>query len=431
MSIVLGMLGALFGLMLLGVPLGHTLSVIGATVMHFHAKLPVWMFIQRFFAGLDSFVLVAIPLFMLSGSLMNTAGLTERLIRLADALVGHMRGGLAQINVVVSMFFGGISGSAVADTAGEGQIIIPAMVKRGYDPSFATAITVASSTLAQIIPPSIIAVIYAATMGVSVGALFLACAIPGLLVGGVQMAMSYIYAVKRDYPREPRATLADFIKALRDSALSMGMPIIILGGVIGGIFTATEASVVAVVYAIIISVFQYKSLKWSDFIQVVRSTAKACSLTAFCIGGASAFGWLMGLFRVNTVVAELLGSLTNSPASVMVFAVVLYLILGTFMDSTPATIVFAPLIAPVAARAGVHPVQLGVVVIITLALGLITPPYGLCLLLGASIAKISVREALRDVLIIGVACLAVVALVIIWPDLVLFLPRLLMPNAGV
>lgn len=427
-SVLIVMLCGLFGLMLLGLPLGFTIVFVSSIVLVSFTDLPLWMFIQRFFAGLDSFVLVAIPFFLLAGNIMNKGNITDKLIDFSYALVGHIKGGLALVNVLVSMLFGGISGSAVADVSGVGTVIIPAMIKKGYSKSFSVAITATSSTLGQIIPPSIIMIIYAASSGSSVGALFLAGAIPGLLIGLGLMLVSYIYAVKYKYPSEKKRSFKEILSATKEALYTLGAPIIIIGGVVFGIFTATEASVIAVVYCLIITMFIYKTITWRDIPEILLDTAKMSAVTLFCIGGASMFGWLMGYFRINEAATVLISSVTGSGVGFLLIVVALFLLVGTFMDAAPAIIIFVPVIVPIANSLGINSVHLGIVICTTLAFGLITPPYGLCLLLASSIAGIPAHRTFRDLAI----CLGVVVLVLLiitfMPDIILFLPRLIVPE---
>lgn len=422
------MLGGLFGLILLGLPLGFTISFVSAAVLKFMADMPLWMFMQRFFAGLDSFVLVAIPFFLLTGNIMNQGNITDRLIKFAYALVGHIKGGLSLVTVIGCMLFGGVSGSAVADVAGVGSVMIPSMIKKGYSPAFTVALTSTASTLGQIIPPSIIMIVYASTAGTSVGALFLAGVIPGALIGLSLMVVGYFYAVRNDFRSEPRQSLGEMARATWDALLTLAAPLIIIGGVVSGVFTATESSVIAALYCFFLAVVVYKTISLSQIPQIMLETAKMSALTLFCIGGAAMFGWLMGYFEVTALATEMLAGVSANEYVYLLIVIALFLVLGTFMDAVPAIIIFVPVVAPIATELGIHPIHLGLVVSVVLAFGLVTPPYGLCLLLGSSIAKIPAHVTFRE---LGV-CLGVVTLVIILiaflPESVLFLPKMLMPK---
>lgn len=428
MTSLLTMIGGLFILMLLGLPLSFTIISVSITSLLLFTDLPIWVFMQRFYAGLDSFVLVAIPFFLLTGNLMNEGKVTNRLIDFAYACVGHIKAGLAQVNIMVSLLFGGISGSAVADVSGVGSVLIPAMIKKGYSKSFAVAITSTSSTLGQVIPPSIIMIVYAASAGTSVGALFLAGVVPGILIAAGLMLLSYFYAIKHGYPSENNFSLQVFWRTLKKALLPLGAPLLIIGGIVGGIFTATEASVVAVLYCLFITMVIDKTITVMQLPRIIISTAKMSGLTLFCIGAASMFGWLMGYFQVNNLISSFLSEISVHQSILLLIFVGIFLALGTFMDSVPAIIIFVPIVAPIAAASGIDPVHLGIVISVALAFGLVTPPYGLCLLLGASIAKIPAQETFKD-LFIGLTCIILILLFLVFfPSVSLYLPRLIMPD---
>jgi len=428
MTPILFLLFGLMGLMLLGVPLAFSIFISSASALVIFTDLPFWQIMQRFFAGVDSFVLTAVPFFLLAGNLMNSGKITDKLINLASVLVGHIRGGLAHINVVTSLFFGDISGSAVADASGEGTIIIPAMVKKGYTKSFTVAITATSAVLGQIIPPSLIMIIYASCAGVSVQALFIAGIIPGILFAISMMIVSYIYAVKYNYPREEKKTLKDFWFAIKNSFLVLLMPLIIMGGVLSGICTATESAVIAVVYSLIITLFVDKTLTFKDLVPIFTDTAKSTATILFCIGSASTFGYLLAYFRANDMVLKLMTDFNFSTNGYIVFIVVLFFILGCFMDATPAIYIFVPIVVPTGMALGMNPVHLGIIICLVLAFGMVTPPYGLCLLIDCQIAKINPKESFKDIFVMLIGVTIVLLLIIFWEDFILFLPRILVPK---
>ena len=419
--------GMLF-LMLFGLPLAFSLFAVSTFVLLVYTGLPLWQIIQRFLAGVDSFVLTAIPFFLLAGNLMNAGQITDKLLSLASAMVGHIRGGLAHINVLSSLLFGAKSGSAVADVSGLGTVLIPAMVKNGYATSFTVVITCTSSVLAQIIPPSLIMIIYAATTGASIQALFIAGIIPGIGLALVMMAMSYIYAVKYDYPREKKKTFRQFLRAVKEAALVLLMPVIILGGVLSGICTATESAAVAVVYTLIITLFVEKTLTFRDLPPIFIATAKGTASSLFCIGAATAFGYLLAYFQANKWVMELMVKMNLGVNGYIVFIVILFLILGMFMDATPAICIFAPIVVPVGLAMGMHSIHLGMIICLTLAFGLVTPPYGLCLLLACQIAKVEPQKVFLDLFFMLLAITAALLLIIFVPEFILWLPRLAVPQ---
>lgn len=415
-------------LMLTGLPLAFAIFATSTYVMMMYTRLPLWQIMQRFFAGVDSFVLTAIPFFLLAGNLMNSGKITDKLIRLSSTMVGHIRGGLAHINVLVSLLFGGVSGSAVADTSGVGTILIPAMVKEGYTTSFTVAVTATSSVLGQIIPPSLIMIIYAATAGASVQAMFIAGVIPGILLGGAMMAVSYIYAVKYDYPREKRKTFMDFLRAFRESFLVLLMPVIIIGGVLSGVCTATESAVIAVIYSLIITIFVDKTLTFRDLPPIFIATAKGTAVSLFCIGAATAFGYLLAYFRTSDYVLRLMAEMELTQTTYILFIVVLFTILGMFMDATPAICIFVPIVIPAGLAMGMHSVHLGMIICLVLAFGLVTPPYGLCLLLACQIAKIAPQKVFRDLAFMLLAVAVTLLIIIFVPQLILWLPQVLVPK---
>jgi len=421
----------LFGMVffiIIGLPLAFSIFIISSGTLILFTDLPFWQIMQRFFSGVNSFVLTAIPFFLLAGNLMNSGKITDKLIRLSSALVGHIRGGLAHINVLVSLLFGGVSGSAVADTAGIGTLLIPSMIKKGYTTSFSVSVTATSSVLGQIIPPSLIMIIYAASTGVSVQALFVAGVIPGILLALSMMGVSYIYAVKYDYPREPRKSGMDLWIAFRESFHVLLMPVIILGGVLTGVCTATESAVIAVVYSLFITLFIDKTLTFRDLLPIFVTTAKSTATSLFCIGSATIFGYLLAYFRANVLIANMMTQLNFTSTGYILFVVALFTIIGAFMDATPAIYIFVPIVAPAGLALGLHPVHLAMIITLVLALGMVTPPYGLCLLLACQIAKIDPRRVFFDLGIMFIGVSITLLIIVLWPDLILFLPRLIVPK---
>lgn len=415
-------------LMLLGLPLAFSLFFSSVVVVAACTDLPFLQLIQKMFAGVDSFVLTAIPFFMLAGNLMNSGKITDKLIHLASTVVGHMRGGLAHINVLVSLLFGGVSGSAVADTSGVGAILIPAMQDKGYPKSFSVAVTSTSSVLGQIIPPSLIMIIYASTSGASVQALFIAGVLPGIILALTMMGVSYYYAVKYDYPREEKKSFKDFLMALKDSALVLIMPLIIIGGVLTGICTATESAVVAVVYSLIITLFVDKTLTVADLKPIFIQTAKGSATSLFCIAGAGAFGYLMAYFKVSTLVQQMIVGMNMSQWQYILFTILLFFFLGCFMDATPAISIFVPIVVPAGIALGLNPTHLGMVICLVLAIGMVTPPYGLCLLIGCQISGIEPQKTFKDIGVMLGAVMVTLVIILLLPDVILWLPRMICPK---
>jgi tripartite ATP-independent transporter DctM subunit len=415
------------GLVVIRVPVAYALVLSSLLVAGIEGLRPT-LVVQQMFQGLNSFTLLAVPFFLLAGQLLNTGLITDRLIRLAQALVGHIRGGLAHINVVVSMIFAGMSGSSTADTAGVGSVLIPAMIGRGFDKNFTIALTAASSTMGSIIPPSIMMIIYGAMGGVSIGGLFLAGAIPGAFIGLAQMAYSYYYAVRHDYPAESRASSAEFWSAWRGGFLPLLVPVIIIGGVLSGKFTATESGMVATIYVLILMFVIYRSSRLAHLPRVLAEAAVLYSQPLLAVAAATLFGWLLAYFQAPQAIGELVSGVTGSPTLTVLTIAAIFIVVGTFMDAIPAIIIFMPIVTHLVEVSGANPLHTGLVVVMTLAMGLITPPYGLCLLLACSIGRERVSRVMPQMFVFYALFLAVILLIILFPSISLFLPRLVMPQ---
>jgi len=407
----------------LGVPVAFALAFSTFPLIILDPRLELGLVVHRTYNSLDSFLLLAVPFFLLAGNLMNATGITERLVRLAYALVGHVRGGLAHVNVLVSMLFAGISGSSTADTAGVGSVLIPPMKEKGYEGTFAVAITAASSVMGIVIPPSLVMVVWGAITETSVASLFAGGIIPGVLIGLSQMLVVYFVAKKRGYPVEEKQTLKEVGSSLRSSALALLMPIIIIGGIMFGLFTPTEASIIAVLYALFLGFVGYGTLKLRSLFAVFRETARVGSLSLFCLGTAGVFGWMLAYYRVPFRLAGWAAGV-HDPALLLAAIAAIFLVLGTFLDGLVVAIIIGPLFMPTIKSIGIHPVQYGIVSTVAVSMGLVTPPYGLCLLLASTIGEVKVHEALPDTLLLLGAMSAILVALIIFPDLTLFIPRI-------
>jgi len=427
-EIALILFGAFGLLVILRVPVAFALGLAVLPVMVWEPRLTPILMMGEMTKAYNSFILLAVPFFLLSANIMNSAGITDRLVDVTKCLVGQFRGGLAYINVVVSMIFAGISGSSTADAAGEGSIIIPAMRKQGYDTSFTVAITACSSVIGVIIPPSILMVVWGGVLNTSIGAMFLGGFIPGIMVGLSQMAAVYVYARKRNYPVYARATVREFFVSLWRALAAMMTPVLIIGGVVGGFFTPTEAAVVAVLYSFVVGIIIYRSLGVKEIKDVLYNTTRLASISLFCIGTASAFGWVMAYYQIPRLVVKTLSQYGVGVTSVGLIEAAAFMFIGVFIDAVPAIIIVAPLLAPMAQSVGMHPVHFGIIGIIALAFGLVTPPYGLCLLIDVAIARTTVAAVIKDVAIILAPMLIALLLVILFPEVVLFLPRWFMPK---
>jgi tripartite ATP-independent transporter DctM subunit len=424
-AVLFGVFGAL---VILRVPVAFALGLACLPIFALDDRLEPILIMGEMTKAYNSFILLAVPFFVLAATLMNSAGITERLVDLTRCLVGQFRGGLAYVNVAVSMIFAGISGSSTADAAGEGSLIIPAMRRQGYDASFTVAITACSSVIGVIIPPSILMVVWGGVMNVSIGALFLAGIVPGVMVGLSQMAAVAVYARLRGYPVYARASVGTFLVAFGRASFAMLTPVIIIGGVVGGFFTPTEASVIAVLYSLLVGWLIYRSLGVRGTGRALYETGRLASISLFCIGTASAFGWLLAYYQIPKAVVGFLAQYGAGVASVGLIEAGMFLLIGCFIDAVPAIIIVGPLLAPVAQTVGMHPIHFAIIGVMSLAFGLVTPPYGLCLLIDCHIARIKVSAALRDVLIILGPMLLMLLAVILFPELILWIPRLLMPK---
>jgi len=387
-------------------------------------RLTPFLLMNEMFKSYNAFVLLAVPFFLMAANIMNSAGITERLVRLSQALVGHLPGGLGHINVVVSMLFAGISGSSTADAAGIGSLLIPQMKKQGFSPSFTVAVTACSSVMGVIIPPSILMVVWGGLMTVSIGGLFLAGVIPGILVAVSQMLTVYVYAKIYNYPIYSRSTFKEAALAIAKAIMPLMTPLIIIGGIVGGFFTPTEASAIAVFYSLILGLVIYHTIKIKDVPKVLYESARFAAISLFCVGTASAFGWLLAYYKVPLALVALLKPFGVGPISTGLIVAGAFLFIGMFIDAIPAIIILGTVLWPVAEFAGLHPIHFAIIGVISLAFGLVTPPYGLCLLIACAIGDIKLGKALKDVAIILLPMLAVLLIVILFPDIIMFLPRL-------
>jgi tripartite ATP-independent transporter DctM subunit len=420
--------GLFFLLLALRVPVAFALGLACLPLLVLEDRLSPMTLMQETFNAYNSFILLAVPFFLLTANLMNVGGITNRLVRLSRDLVGHFPGGLAQINVVLSIFFAGISGSSTADAASQSKLFIAAQRKEGYDDSFSVAITAVSAVLAVIVPPSILMIVWGGLLTVSIGALFLAGIVPGLLIGLVQMATVHVYAVRRGYPTYPRSTLKELVAALFVAIPALMTPVIIIGGKIFGWFTATEAACIAVLYAAVLSIFVYREMKLKGLHHALLDTGKLAGLTLFCVGTASAFGWLLAYYQIPKVLLAGVASWGMGLYTTGFFIAGVFLVVGCFLDAIPAIIIVGTILEPLAKSVGMDPVHFAMIGIISLAFGLVTPPYGLCLMISCSIAGIRMVDALKDVFIMLIPMFGVLVLVIMWPAVVLFLPSLISPE---
>jgi len=416
----LGLIVVFFvALIILGIPIAFAIGIAALTGVATISGIPNTVIPMKMFYGLNSYVLLAVPLFVLTANLMNRGKISRKLIDFSIALVGRKPGGLAHANVMVSMLFAGVSGSSTADTAGVGKILIPNMTQKGYSSEMSVGVTAASSTIGSIIPPSITMVIYGGLTNTSVGQLFIGGMIPGLLIGFGMMAVISYFAKRDNLPVVGKVSRHYFLILLKDALPAMITPLIIIGGIVGGIYTPTEAAAFSAVYAYCIGAFYYKTIKLSDLPDIFIDTLKLSCLSLFALAAASALGEFLGYFKINTMVAEFFSDLGGNKYLFMFIIVLFFLFVGTFMDAIPAMVLFVPVVYPTALAIGVDPVQLGIIVIITLSIGLVTPPYGLCLLISSTIGGLPLSKSFASVLpYISVITLVLLA-IIIFPFLLL------------
>ena len=427
------MLEVSFGVMgiliLLGVPIAFALMA--STIIFFVSNdLSLVGFAHRTVVGSENFVLTAVPFFVFAAVIMNSGGLTRRIIAFADSLIGHWPGSLAQVNIGASMINSGITGSSLADAAGVGGIVIPEMVKKGYSRAFSAVVTAASATIGPVIPPSIAFVIYGSIAGVSIGSLFLAGAIPGLLIGVALMVATRFIAVRRNYEHGPPPSLRVILKGLKDAVLALGMPVLILGGIGFGVFTPTEAAAVACGYALVVSVGIYREFKLHHLPQVCRDTILYAAPPLLIIIAMSAFSVMLAWLQVPQQLTAFVLSLSRDPIVILFFVLATFLVLGFLTDGFPIFFLVTPMLLPVALEANIDMIHLGVLITMTVLLGNLTPPFGLLMFLSCNIARCTIMEFTREAWPYILTMAAVIVILALFPGIVLWLPGILMGYGG-
>lgn len=413
------------GLMAVSVPIGISMGLASMAAILYKGGMPLTILAQKMFTGLDSFPLLAVPFFILAGCFMETGGISARLVRFAGVLVGHVRGGLAHVVIVGTIFFSGVSGSSAADTAAIGSIMIPSMVKRGYPRPLSTAIVAAAGGMGVNIPPCIIMVLYGIAANVSIGYLFAAGFLPGVLCGLSLMVMVYFIAKRDGLPKETKASLREMLIAARDAVPPLLMPVIILGGILSGVFTATESAVIAVVYGVVLSMFVYQELHVRDVPRILVTSAKLTGMVMLVVGMSTTFAWIVTVERVPQMITEWILTATQNPWVFLIFTNVLMLIVGMFIDATPAMITFTPILFPIAQKLGIDPVHFGVVMVTNLGVGFVTPPVGSCLFVASAIGETTIDEVFKPLLPFLAVMVVALILITYWPGMTLFIPRLL------
>lgn len=411
----------LFVLILLRVPIAFGLSFVSFIGIMLTDPGLLINVPRRIFNGIDSFTLIAVPLFILAGELMTQGGISKRLISFSQTLVGHMYGGLALVVVLASMFFSALTGTAIAAAAAIGGMMIPAMTREGYDIRFSTSLVASASTIGPIIPPSIVLILYGVIASESIGDLFIAGVVPGIMMGVALMIYSYYVGKKENYrSRTERASFKEIAVGAKDALLALLMPLIIIGGIISGYFTATESGVIAVLYAFIIGMFVYRELKFKDLWQIVLNTAKTTATIVFLIGSASLFIWFLSFNSIPNQLVELMGPVAENPFLLLLVINIVLLIAGTFIDTISAVSIFTPLFLPLIAAAGIDPVHFGIVMAVNLTIGMVTPPLGVCLFVTAGIGKISVPKMFKYLVPQIIILIVVLLLVTYLPGVIMF-----------
>lgn len=422
------MMGLMLGLMLLGSPVAVTMgltSLISLGTLRGFTEIPWDIMAQRIMYGVSNFTLLAIPFFILAGRLCNEAKITDRIFEFAKCLVGHLKGGLGHVNIVASMIFAGMSGSAVADAGGLGQMEIKAMVDEGYDLDFSTAVTGASATIGPIIPPSIPMVIYGSLAGESVAKLLIAGFFPGIIMGFAMMGLVWFMAPWYGFKAKPRAPLREFVRAGKEGFFPLMAPVILIGGIISGIFTPTEAAAVAVMYALFMGVI-YRTVTWSSFLSVLRDTMLDTAIILFIVGASSIYSWVIARYQVTDVLTNWIGSVVSNPLMFLLVINLFLLLVGCFIDPTPALFILVPVFMPMVKQYGIDPIHFGVIMVLNLMIGLLTPPVGTVLYTLHRVTNLPLERIAVAMVPFYIPLLATLILIALFPSISLVLPNALL-----
>ncbi len=420
----LALLGSFFGMTVIGVPVAFALALSVALVLFGFMDMPLVMISQNMYSGIDSFSFMAVPFFMLAGAFMSAGGVTTRLVNFSQAIVGSFTGGLAQAVCVSGMFFAAISGSSAATTAALGSTMVDEMEEKGYRRELATGVVAAGGTVGIVIPPSITLVVYGVIAGTSIGDLFIGGMVPGIVMGIVMCIVSWVIAKKEGIPAEGAFSMANFFKTFKDSFWALLTPVIIIGGIYGGIFTPTEAAAVAAVYGIFVGLFIYKELKLKDFPEIIFKAVIGTTLIMFIVGAAKVFGWVMTSLQIPHHIGAWVVSLTSSPIVFLLMMNILLLFIGTVINASAAVVILTPIFLPVATQLGIDPLFFGVLMVINLAIGCITPPVGLDLFVASAITKVPLEKVMRASMPYLLSLIASLILFTLCPSIITFLPGL-------
>jgi C4-dicarboxylate transporter DctM subunit len=410
---------------LLGVPIGYVLGISSMLALLYEGSLPLIVIPQKFFTGIDSFPIMAIPFFILAGNLMNVGGINKRIIDFCNSIIGWVTGSLAMVTVVASMFFAAISGSAVATVSAIGGLTIPAMKKEGYSSSFAGALAASAAVCGPIIPPSIPLIVYGAALSMSISDLFLGAVIPGIMLGVILCLVAYVISKKKQFPRHEKATIGQILKTARDGMWALLMPVVILGGIFGGLYTPTEASVIAVVYGLVVGAFIYKGLNFSNLYTVLADSAIGTATIMIILATSKVSSWIVVTSHLSEQVSTLILSLTDNKFVVLTLINLMLLIVGMLMEANAAIVILAPVLVPLVTKLGITPLQFGIVMVFNLCLGLLTPPVGATILIGNDIAGERIERTVVSAVPFFVAGLLILMLITFIPQLTTILPDIL------
>ena len=414
---------AFFALIIIGVPIAIALGLSSMIAMFIHSHTPVMVLVQKAYSGLDTFTLMAIPFFILAGNVMSQGGVSTRLVGLAGIFFGRYTGGLAQVSTAACTFFGAISGSAPATTAAIGSVMVGPMKAKGYSTEFAAACVASSGVIGLLIPPSITMVLYGVITGASIGKMFLGGIIPGLIMSAALMIVNYLVAKKHGFRGDAPPTGATAWKAVRDSLFAMLMPVIILGGIYTGVFTPTESAVVAAVYGLLVGVFIYRELTWKKLGAVIMGTAKSSAIILILVSFAHCFSYLLASEQIPQAITLAMLNISRAPNALLIMICISLLIVGTFLDNAVAVVLMTPILFPITASVGIDPVFFGVLLVLTLAIGQITPPVGLCLFVACNIAGISIEKLSVSCIPYLLAMIVVMLVILFFPEITLFIPN--------
>ncbi len=410
-------------LIILSVPISIALGLSSMIAVLLHTDMSLMVLVQKIFGGVNSFTLMAIPFFILAGNIMAAGGVSNRLVNFAGTMIGRLTGGLALVSTVACTFFGAISGSAPATTAAIGAVMVEPMEKKGYSKEFAAATVAASGTIGLLIPPSITMVLYGVIAGASIGKLFLAGIIPGLLMCVTLMGVEYTISKKRGYGGDAPSSFKEIFSSFKSSILALLMPLIILGGIYGGIFTPTEAAVVAVFYGVIIGLFAYKELNFKKIMDILQNSGKSTAVILYLVATAHIFSYILASEQIPQQLAQLMLGISSNPLMIQFMIMVALLFAGTFLDNAVAIVLLTPIFYPITVQVGIDPIFFGVLMVFALAIGQVTPPVGLCLFVACNISKVSIEKLSKAVIPFLVALIALLVVLNLIPDVILYIPR--------